>query len=261
MPELAGKVALVTGASSGIGAATAKALAREGVRVGLLARRAERLDAVAEAIRQTGGHALVCPADVTDAAAVDEAVQRLLGAWGRIDLLVNNAGRGMAAPFQTTTVEELRALLEVNLISVFTATRAVLPGMLKAGSGHVINVSSIVGRRGIPYRSAYSATKFALVGLTESLRVELKRTGIHVSLVYPIYTETEFHDVGVQRAAPIHRGPVQSAEQVARAIVRCAQHPRPEVYPFRPARILAALSPVAPGFVDWMTHRFSRRSP
>ena len=117
-----------------------------------------------------------------------------------------------------------------------------------------------MGRRGIPYRSAYSATKFALVGLTESLRVELKGTGIHVSLVYPIYTATEFHEVEVHRAESIHRGPVQSAEQVARAIVRCARRPRPEVYPFPPARILALLGVLAPGFVDWMTHRFSRRS-
>lgn len=260
MLELAGKVALITGASSGIGAATAKALAQERVRVALLARREERLKAVADEIRRDGGHALVCPADVTDSAAVHDAVQRVLGEWGRIDLLVNNAGRGMAAPFQTTTTDELRALLEINLISVLTATRAVLPGMLKARSGHVINISSIVGRRGIPYRSAYSATKFALVGLTESLRVELKGTGVHVSLVYPIYTATEFQEAEVHRAESIHRGPVQSAEQVARAIVRCARRPRSEVYPFPPARILALLGVLAPGFVDWMTHRFSRRS-
>lgn len=259
MPELAGKVALVTGASSGIGAATAKALGRERARVALLARREERLGAVAQEIRRGGSQALICPADMTDPLAVQAAVERILEQWGRIDLLVNNAGRGLAAPFDHTTTEELRMLLEVNLVSVVTATQAVLPGMLKRGSGHVINVSSVVGRRGVPYRSAYSATKFALVGLTECLRQELKETGIHVSLVYPIYTETEFHEVEPKKIRTLRSGPVQSAEQVARAIVRCARHPRPEVYPYRLARVLAVLSALAPSLVDWAMARFTRR--
>ncbi len=259
MPELAGKVAVVTGASSGIGAATAKALAREGVEVALLARREDRLQAVAEEIRRHGGDALVCPADVVDPVAVQAVMERVPGQWGRIDLLINNAGQGLAAPFEATTAVELRTLLELNLVSVLTATQAVLPGMLKAGSGHVINVSSVVGRRGLPFRSAYSATKFALVGLTECLRLELKGSGIHVSLIYPIYTETEFHDVERKKIRPNRYGPVQSAEQVARAIVRCARRPRPEVYPYRPARILAVLSALAPGLVDRMMAPFSRR--
>jgi len=259
MPGLPGKVALITGASSGIGAATAKALAREGMRVALLARRKGRLEALAGEIHLQGGYALVCPADATDSAAVEAVVQRALDQWGRIDLLVNNAGQGLCAPFMATTAAELRALLEVNLISILTMTQAVLPEMLKAGSGHIINVSSVVGRRGVPLRSAYSATKFALVGLTECLRQELKGTGIHVSLVYPVYTETELHEVEVKKVEPVRRGPVQSAEQVARTIVRCARRPRPEVYPYRPAKILALLSVLVPGFVDWMMARVIRR--
>ncbi len=250
MPELTGKVALITGASSGIGAATGKALASEGVRVALLARRRERLDVLAGEIQRQGGDTLVCPADVTDSTVAEAVAEGVLDRWGRVDLLVNNAGRGIAASFEATTPEELRALLEVNLVSVLRLTQAVLPGMLKAGSGHIINVSSIVGRRGVPFRSAYSATKFALVGFTECLRQELRESGIHVSLVYPIYTETEFHEVEVRKVAPVYRGPVQSAEQVARAIVRCARRPRPEVYPYRPAKILALLSVLAPAFVD-----------
>lgn len=259
MPELAWKVALITGASSGIGAATARALARERMRVALLARRKERLEALAEEIRRQGGEALVCPADVTDPAAGQVVVERVLGQWGRIDLLVNNAGQGLYAPFTVTTAEELRTLLEVNLVSVLTLTRAVLPAMLRQGSGHIINVSSVVGRRGMPFRSAYSATKFALVGLTECLRQELKGSGIHVSLVYPISTETEFQDVEVKKIAPVRYGPVQSASRVARAIVRCARRPRPEVYPYPPARILALLSALAPGVADWLLARLRRR--
>ncbi len=259
MSSLAGKVALITGASSGIGAATAKALAREGMRVGLLARRKERLDALAEEIHRQGSHALVCSADVTDSAEIEGVVQHVLNQWGRIDLLLNNAGQGLVASLTATTAEALRALMEVNLVSVLTMTRAMLPGMLKAGSGHIINVSSIVGRRGVPFRSAYSATKFGLVGLTECLRQELKGSGIHVSLVYPIYTETEFHEVELKKVEPTRYGPVQSAERVARAIVRCARRPRPEVYPYRPAKILALVSVLAPGLVDWMMARMIRR--
>ncbi len=259
MPDLAGKVALVTGASSGIGEATAREFAREWARVALLARREDRLEAVADGIRREGGQVMVCVGDVTDPGAVQAAVQDVLAHWKRLDILVNSAGRGMAAPFEAVTAQEFRDLVEINLVGVLTATQAVLPAMLQQASGHIFNISSVAGRRGIPFRSAYSATKFALVGLTESLRQELKGTGIHVSLVYPIYTETEFHAVEPKKVQPRRFGPVQSPHQVARAIVRCARRPRPEVYPYPPARILAVLSALAPGLVDWIMMRLMRR--
>jgi short-subunit dehydrogenase len=259
MADLAGKVALITGASSGIGEATAREFARERARVALFARREDRLQAVADRIRREGGQVMVCAGDVTDPGAVQGAVQNILAEWKRLDLLVNNAGRGLAAPFEAVTARELRDLVEVNLIAVLTATQAVLPTMLQQASGHIINISSVAGRRGLLFRTAYSATKFALVGLTESLRQELQGTGVHVSLVYPIFTRTEFHDVEVKKVELRRYGPVQSAEQVAKAIVRCARRPRPEVYPYPPARILAVLSALAPGMVDWVMARLMRR--
>ncbi|MEK6530478.1 MAG: SDR family NAD(P)-dependent oxidoreductase, partial [candidate division NC10 bacterium] len=204
-------------------------------------------------------HALVCPADVTDSAAARTMVERVLGQWKRIDILVNNAGQGIAAPFEATTPEELRALMEVNLVGVLTLTQAVLPGMLQHASGHIINVSSVAGRRGLPLRSAYNATKFALVGMSEAVRMELRGTGVQVSIVYPIFTESEFHQVELKKAEPKRYGPVQTSEQVARAIVRCARSPRPEVYPYPPARILAVLSALSPRLVDWMMARLLRR--
>lgn len=253
---LAGRAALVTGASSGIGEATAIALAAAGVRVGLLARRAARLQAVGTAIAGAGGEALVLAGDVTDAAFVAAAVARVLDRWSRLDVLVNNAGRGMAAPLEDTTADELRALLELNLVSVLTATRAALPAMRRQGRGHIINVSSVVGRRGVPLRAAYSATKFALGGLTEALRVELRGTGIHASLVYPVYTATEFEGAQLRTVdRPLRHGPTQSAARVARAILRCVRRPRPEVYPFWPARVLALLSVAAPGLADRIVAR------
>ncbi len=259
---LAGRVALVTGASSGIGEATARALAREGVRVALLARRAGRLGAVGAAIVDAGGEALELPGDVTDATVARTAVSRVLDRWSRLDILVNNAGRGLAAPFDATTPDDLRAILELNLVSVLALTQAALPVMRRQGSGHIVNVSSVVGRRGIPFRAAYAASKFALGGLTESLRVELRGTGIRATLVYPVYTETEFHAVEPRKMAmPRRTGPVQTAEHVARLIVRCVQRPSAEVYPYRPARLLAVLSVVAPGAVDALLARLHRRVP
>ncbi|HSB81809.1 MAG TPA: SDR family NAD(P)-dependent oxidoreductase [Candidatus Methylomirabilis sp.] len=259
MVDLTDKVVLVTGASSGIGAATAREFARKRARVTLFARREDRLEAVADEIRRGGGEAMVCVGDVTDPAAVRATLERMLGEWKRVDVLVNNAGRGIAAPFEAVTAQELRDLLEVNLVGVLTATQAVLPVMRRQRSGHIINVSSVAGRRATALSSAYNATKFALVGLSEALRQELRGTGIQVSIVYPIDTETEFHEVKLKKAEQPRYGPVQSAATVARAIVRCARRPRPEIYPYPPARLLAALAALSPRFVDWMMDRMLRR--
>ncbi len=150
MADLTGRVAIVTGASSGIGEATARLMARAGMRVALCARRKDRLERLAAEIRSAVGQASVHPLDVTDATGLRWMVDEVLGQWGRIDVLVNNAGRGLAATFEQTTAEEFRALLELNVLAVFTATQAVLPVMRRQGKGHIINVSSMVGRRGVP---------------------------------------------------------------------------------------------------------------
>lgn len=248
--DLGGRVAIVTGASSGIGEATARALARGGARVALCARRKDRLEGLAAALRAEGAACAVHALDVTDAVAMQRMVDGVLERWGAVDVLISNAGRGIAARFEETEPGEFRALLELNVMAVVTGIRAVLPAMRRQGAGHLITVSSIVGRRAVPYRAAYAATKFALAGLHEALRMELWRTGIEVSLVYPVYTKTEFHDVETQRVGRRRAGPVQSAEQVAAAILRCIRRPRPEVYPYGPARLLAIASTVAPSLVD-----------
>ena len=256
--ELAGRVAIVTGASAGIGEATARALAAAGARVAVCARRRERLDRLAADIAAAGGEMAVYGLDVTDSAGVRAMVEDVAARSGGIDVLVNNAGRGLSATLEDTKPEEFRELLELNVMAVFTATQAVLPWMRRRGRGHIINVSSIVGRRGVPYRGAYSATKFALGGLSEALRVELQGTGIHVSLVYPIGTATEFHDVEARRAGPGRHGPIQSSAHVARCILRCVRRPRPEVYPFRPSWLFAVASVVAPRLVDFGMRRLLR---
>jgi len=258
LSRLAGRVAIVTGASAGIGEATARVLAGAGMRVAVCARRRERLDRLAADLAATGREAAVYGLDVTDAGAVRAMVDDVASRWGSIDVLVNNAGRGLSATVEDTKPEEFRALLELNVMAVFTATQAVLPWMRRSGRGHIINVSSIVGRRGVPHRGAYSATKFALGGLSEALRVELRGTGIDVSLVYPIGTATEFHDVESRRAGQGRQGPIQSSEHVARCILRCVRRPRAEVYPFRPSWLLALASVIAPRLVDIGMRRLLR---
>src|SRR5262249_2017239 len=209
---------------------------------------------LAATLRAAEGEALAYGLDVTDAAAVRAMVDDVGARWGGIDVLVNNAGRGLSTTVEDTKPEEFRELLELNVTAVFTATQAVLPWMRRAGRGHIINVSSIVGRRGVPFRGAYSATKFALGGrrgalpwgLPGALGGELGGRGIGVTLFYRMGTATEFHEVETRRAGPGPQGPIQSSEHVARTILRCIRRPRPEVYPFRPSWLLAVASVIAP---------------
>jgi short-subunit dehydrogenase len=253
---------LITGASSGIGKMTALAMARVGARLALVARRAERLKDVVSEIRGHGGVAEAFPCDVTVAGAMEAAVQGCVRVYGRLDVLVNNAGAGFFATIEQTTVEDFDQILAINLKGAFHGIRAALPVMRSQGTGHIINVASTAGRRGSPYVGAYCASKFALVGLTESLRVELLGSGIHVSLICPGATRTEFFDVA-RRRTQHHQGlvgPVESAELVASRIVKLVRHPRAEVIaqPIR-RKVFLVLNLIAPGFVDrllakWIGH-------
>src|SRR5262249_24184380 len=198
--------------AAGIGAATARVLAGAGMRLALCARRLDRLEALAAELGARGAEVSVHPVDVTDEAAVRAMVDEVARGHGALDVLVNNAARGLAARFEDTTPAEFRALLELNLLARIVATQAALPHMRRQGRGHVINVSSVVGRRNMPGRAAYGATKFALGAVSEALRLELRGTGIAVSLVYPIYTATEFHQVETRRMDMRRTGPTQSAE-------------------------------------------------
>jgi NADP-dependent 3-hydroxy acid dehydrogenase YdfG len=178
--KLQGKVAFVTGASSGIGEATAVGLAAEGARVALAARRGDRLMALAERIRSMGGKATPLEVDITDESAVATAVQEVLAAWERIDLLLNVAGVGVAAPFRNTTPDEYRQMVDVNVLGVLYPIRAVLPAMTAQGEGHIVVVSSGTGRY-IHASTVYSGTKHAVSAMAESLRRELAPDGIRVT--------------------------------------------------------------------------------
>jgi NAD(P)-dependent dehydrogenase (short-subunit alcohol dehydrogenase family) len=186
------RVALVTGASSGIGRAIARRFGRKGMRVALLARRMSRLEEVAEEIRKGGGQGLPLVADVSVSGEVEKAVDAVVERWGRIDILVNNAGIGEAGPVEDVSDDSLHRQFAVNVFGPFYATRAVVPHMKRQGGGQIINIGSVVGLVGLKNMSVYAATKWALRGLNESWREELYSHGIKAAYVAPGYVITEF---------------------------------------------------------------------
>ncbi len=250
--QLRGAAILITGASAGIGKAAALAFAKEGARLLLAARRRDRLGEVAAAVRALGGEAVVAETDVADRQQVQAAVNSAVSAFGRLDILVNNAGIGYFGTLEDTPIEAIEALWAVNMMGTIYATQAAIPLMRKQGGGHIMNIASVAGKRGTPGNSIYCATKFAMVGMSEALRVELHGSGIEVSLICPITTGTEFFEMSSARSKRYHppTGPMQSAEKVARAIVRCARRPRPEVILFPPARILVLINAISPRLAD-----------
>ncbi len=222
-------VALVTGASSGIGASTAEAMARRGATVALVARRAGRLEDVASACRAAGGNARVFATDLSDpdvAAALGPEVWDVLGP---VDVLVNNAAVPMRRPAARLTMDEVTRVMTVNYLSPVALTLALLPRMLDRGRGTVVNVSSLGGRLGITHEAAYSASKFALAGWSESLAIDLTGTGVSVRLVLPGAVDTEIWDQPDNDPAD-YTGPLAPASEVAEGIVACVAGERFEHY-------------------------------
>ena len=191
MASIAGKNALVTGAGKGIGRAVAVALAQEGVHVALLARTEAQLQDVAKEIEALGVKAVVLAADIADRAAVEAAVAQATEALGSIDILINNAGIGTFAKLVDMDPTEWEHIIQVNLMGTYYATRAVLPGMIARETGDIINVASTAGQRGAATTSAYSASKFAVLGLTESLMQEVRKHNIRVSALTPSTVATD----------------------------------------------------------------------
>jgi NADP-dependent 3-hydroxy acid dehydrogenase YdfG len=256
------RVIAITGASAGIGRATALRLAREAAAIAICARRAERLQAVAADIVSAGGQALPMVADVTRAADMEAFVAGAVARFGRLDVMMCNAGFGIAGAIDDITPDQMQSLMDVNFTGTYHAIHAALPLFRRQGHGHIIIISSIVGKRGVPFMGAYSATKFAQAGLAECLRAELAGSPIRVSVVYPVSTDTEFFDVMTRKtgtAVMRAKGPRQSAETVAEAIARAIERPVPEVYPHSASRALVVLNALAPGVCDRVVKRFGRQ--
>lgn len=189
--QLKGKTALITGAGKGIGRATAIALAKEGVHVGLMARTEADLQKVAGEVRQVGVNAAIATADIASNEQVTEAVEQLKGDLGTIDILINNAGTSKFGSFLELEVAEWENIIQVNLLGMYYVTRAVFPTMIEQKSGDIINISSTAGQKGGPVTSAYSASKAGVLGLTESLAMEARKHDIRVSALTPSTVATD----------------------------------------------------------------------
>jgi NADP-dependent 3-hydroxy acid dehydrogenase YdfG len=188
---LAGKVALVTGASSGIGQAAALALAEAGASVALAARRADRLAALVERIEATGGKALALAADMAVEAQALQAVEDTVAKLGSIDILINSAGIMQAGGIEGADLAEYRRVIDINLMGTVYTSQAAVPHMLKQGGGDIVTISSLAGRKGGPQTSAYSASKHAVNAMTDAMRQELGNRNIRVSILMPGATRTE----------------------------------------------------------------------
>ena len=216
--------AFVTGATQGIGRATAFALGRAGYRVGACARTAAKVDALVAELRAEGVEAAGASADVSDPAQVDRAVAAVVGELGEVGLLVNNAGVLIARPFEELTLEDWDTTMATNLRSLFLLTRAVLPAMRRKREGTVVNVASLAGRNGFVGGAAYAASKHGVLGFSRSLMLEVRKEGIRVIAICPGSVDT-----GMLREQPLLKSDPQRIlrpEDVADAIVHAVQLPQ-----------------------------------
>ena len=226
-----GKVAIVTGASSGIGRAAAEMIAREGAVVVAVARRAERLTDLVQRIVAAGGQATALPADVTIEAEANAVVARTLAQHGRVDILVNSAGIVRPGSVEEADSAEWREQIDINLLAPMYLSKAVIPDMRRRGDGHILNVSSTAGRTAGARHSGYSASKWGVTAFSESMRQELAPFGIRVTVVEPGATTTEVGDSirnpGDRAAIQTHvsRGGIMHADDVAGAIVFALKQP------------------------------------
>jgi NADP-dependent 3-hydroxy acid dehydrogenase YdfG len=258
-----GKVVIVTGASSGIGEATAWEFARAGATTVLAARRAERLKRLQVKIEEIGGQALAVPTDLTDVDQITNLVRTTLSRFGRIDVLANIAGWGLYDWFEELSAEELRRHYEVNVIGLAELTRQVIPAMKEQRSGYILNMSSYVSRISVPPLTVYASTKYAVEGLTDGLRRALIPWGITVIRIHPSSVSgTEFNQRVVRpgtvryKAVPIGR---ISRERLAHHIVHLIEEPRRALFISRIYEVPVFINKLFPEVVDWVSSAWVRR--
>jgi len=254
MTPLKNKVVIVTGASSGIGKETAKVFAKAGCKVVLASRNIDNLKKVEEEIKTFNSNVLVVQTDVSDFKSLDNLVEETLKVFGRIDILINNAGFGIYGWFHQTPFEEIENIMRVNFLGSAYLIHKVLPLMMQQGEGVIVNVSSVVGKRGVSGMGIYSASKFALTGLTEALRVEYKKFGIHFIGVHPGTTDTKFFEnakyYGTNRMQG--RFMIMSAEKVAKEILKAVLKRKREIVLTPLGKLTVWINKLFPSFVDFM---------
>jgi len=254
--DLTGKPICITGASAGIGAATAMACARAGMPVLLAARREDRLRQVAGRLRDAGARAEIFVVDVADAESCRRMIHAAEDAFGPLYSVFANAGYGVERAIHEMTDEELHAIFEVNFFGSLHAIMPAIPGMIERRCGHILFCSSCLAVFPLPYYGAYSATKASQHHVGRAMRLELAPYGVHVSTVHPIGTKTEYFDVVKQRTGQpslMEHTPdrfMQSPERVARAVVKCLRKPRAEMWTNAFVRFGMTASALAPRLAD-----------
>ena len=254
---IAGSRGIVTGASSGIGRAIALELAKNGARVFAVARRADRLNDLCQECRPQPGEIACFPADVCDPLMREKIVTQAKESLGGIDFLVNAAGISSVARFVESTPERLRQILEVNFFAPTELMRVALPELIRGTNPIVVNIGSILGHRAIPWHGDYCASKFALRGLSESIRPELAKQGVDLLVVSPGTTKTELYATDPARQALPWRQPRGvSAEYVARKTVQAMSRGKREIIPNLQGRLLVWLSRYFPGILDHAMNKY-----
>lgn len=241
------RVVLVTGASSGIGWETALAFAAKGAKVAVAARSVDKLEQLAQLIRERNAECLAVSVDVTNDVSVQEMAAKVVERYGRIDVLINNAGFGIFAPVAEADLSDLQAMMDVNYFGAVRCIQAVVPGMKGRKMGYVVNVASVAGFIAAPSHGGYSATKFAVIGLSEALREEVRSFGIKVTTVNPGPINTPFFDkADIEKMPNIAKRFMLKPDRVAAEIVRAVELEKPQVVVpsrFGPLIKLKALAP------------------
>jgi short-subunit dehydrogenase len=256
MNDLNGKVVVITGASSGIGAASAHLLAAQGCKVILIARRLDRLNELADEIKREGGTAISFQVDLADLEEIHSVAVKISHAVDQVDILVNNAGFGRLLWLEDLDLEkDIGAMVYVNLLGTIYLTRLLLPGMISRKQGHIINLASVASFIGTPTYTVYAATKFAIRGFSEALRREVNWWGIKVSAIYPGGVDTEFMEHTGRKRKPEITTPnwlLMSADEVARTVLKVAKRPRRMVLMPWPMILAVWANALFPGIIDWV---------
>jgi len=249
-------VVIVTGASAGIGRATVETLATRGANVVLTARRGERLNQLVEDLSQFPGRRLAVTGDIQDESFASKLIEQTVNDFGRVDVLINNAGLGHHSPLAEITPKDMRTILNTNVLGLLYTTQTAVFQMKKQGYGQIINISSIVGQRPLPLTGLYCASKTAVNFISRSLRMELRPYNIIVTTIYPGRTITEFGDarLGKKGANPIPFARV-SADRVANEIVKTIRHGRTEAYISWYNWLFTHLNRLFPRSIDWILAR------
>jgi short-subunit dehydrogenase len=253
-----GKRTIVTGASSGIGRELALELARHGARMVLTARRQDRLDQLVDEVRALGAEAHAVVGDITEASCRNDVLLAAQSQLGGLDLLVNNAGVGAIGPFAGASEERLRRVMEVNFFAPAEMARAALPLLRSGDQPMIVNVSSVLGHRAVPKKSEYSASKFALHGLSDALRAELAAEGIDVMLLSPSTTKTEFFDNVLEKKGhlPWLALGAMPAQSVARKAVKAIRRGRQEIILTPGGKLLVWCDRLCPPIVNRLVAKF-----